>query len=249
MNEDSDSLAYERWIAVAQAGTRSESGDCVRVASRRDGRELFFIADVAGHDARAASVARQIDRCVFDLARSSRPAALLSLLNAMVEERWPSDVFVCAVCFALDARTGEGSIACAGQLPPVVKGARRCRAIDVEGEPPLGIVPGYGYGEEPFTLAPGELLVAATDGVTDPLATRNDLLGLSALARLVEWAPPDPNQLCATLLRAAQRAGIQDDATVLAVAPGLRAPSVPGIADWRSGPRFERGDRAALALC
>jgi serine phosphatase RsbU (regulator of sigma subunit) len=245
MNDDADSLAYERWIAVAQAGGRRDSGDCVRVVSRRDGRELFFIADVAGHDARAARVARQLDRCVFDLARSSRPAALLSILNAVVEERWPSDVFVCAVCFALDTRTGEGSIASAGQLPPVVKGAARCRAIDVEGEPPLGIVPGYGYAEEPFRLAPGELLVAVTDGVTDPLASRNDLLGLSALARLVEWAPPDPNQLCATVLRAARRAGIQDDATVLAVAPALRAPALAAIAAIGTRGRVERPRLAA----
>ena len=209
---------------MAQADAPSESGDCVHMVSRNDGRELFFLADVAGHDARAARVAGELGGCVLDLARQERPGSLLSILNATLAGGWPPDLFVCAVCFWLDPQSGEGAIAAAGQLPPIVKHASSSRPVEVNAEPPLGVVGGHSYAERAFELAAGDVLVAVTDGVTDPLASGQDLLGLSALARLVDEAPADPGAVCATLLRAARRAGIHDDATVLAVAPALRVP-------------------------
>jgi hypothetical protein len=86
-------------------------------------------------------------------------------------------------------------------------------------------------------LAAGDVLVAVTDGVTDPLATRSDLLGLSALSRLVDRAPPEPVRVCASLPRAVRRTGPADDATVVAVAPGQRAVA-PRVSAVRSGARL-----------
>jgi serine phosphatase RsbU (regulator of sigma subunit) len=222
------SLACD-WIAIAQAGA-GPNGDCARVVARADGQALFFVGDVAGHDARAARLAREIDDRVLDLARTTRPGALLTILNAALEASWPCDAFVSAVCFSFDPLTGEGSIATAGQFPPIVKGASSSRAIDVEGGPPLGVLSRHSYAELPFSLAFGDVLVAVTDGITDPLATRVDLLGLATLARLVDGAAPDPADVCASLLRAARRSGLHDDATVVAVAPRLGQVTVSAYA-------------------
>jgi serine phosphatase RsbU (regulator of sigma subunit) len=214
-----NSLACERWIAIAQADAPERSGDCAQVVSRWDGRALFFVGDVAGHDARAALLARQIDARVCDLAGRTGPGALLTALNGAVAASWPPDLFVSAVCFSLDPVTGAGTIAVAGQLPPIVKGLLSSAPVDVQGGPPLGVVAAHVYVERGIDLAAHELLVAVTDGVTDPLATRQDLLGLSALAQIVDHAPPDPTGVCAALLRAARRAGLHDNATVVAAAP------------------------------
>jgi serine phosphatase RsbU (regulator of sigma subunit) len=223
-----DSLAFDAWIAIEQKEYTGGGGDCVRVVSQPDGLILFFVGDVAGHDARAAELARELDSLVLNLAGGAAPGQLLSILNVTIDARWPSDVFVCAVCFTIDPLTGEGSIAAAGQLPPVVKGASSAFPVDVKGGPPLGVMAVPGYAERPFKLGAGEILVAVTDGVTDPVAAERDLLGISALGDLIDGAPSDPTDVCAALLQAARRAGLRDDATVVAVAPSMRAiaPSV-----------------------
>jgi serine phosphatase RsbU (regulator of sigma subunit) len=222
MRLTSDSVGCEGWIAIEQAEVAPGSGDCVHVVTRVDGSVVFFLADVAGHDARAAQFARALDALVSELAATVDPGALLGALNENIRY-WPPDLFVSAVCFSLDPATGNGSIAVAGQLPPVVKGFASTRTVGVQGGPPLGVFGGQVYVEQQFEVAAGELLVATTDGVTDPLAACTDLLGVASLSRILEEGPAEPADACATLLSAARRAGLWDDATVLAVAPARHA--------------------------
>jgi hypothetical protein len=210
-------LGRERWITIGQVADSAGRGDCARMVWRDDGRALFFIGDVAGHDGRAAELAAQLDDLVAELAAVVAPAELLTRLNAAIEACWPADVFVCATCFVLDPKTGRGTVAAAGQLPPVIRGASSCRALDVDAGPALGLIAKPRYAERDFTLGAGEILVAVTDGVTDPLATRSDPLGLGALARLVDGAPLAPSDLCSFLINITRRRGGDDDATVVTV--------------------------------
>ena len=215
------SFADEQWAAFVQASPRGGSGDCARIVPRRDGRALFFIGDVAGHDPRAVALAGDLDARISHLARWASPGALLEELNTAVEAGWPSDTFVSAICFLLDPLTGRGIIAVAGQVPPVIKSDSGCRTVEVSTAPALGLVADQGYPERAFMLEAGDVLVAVTDGITDPFATGGDLLGLGELARLLHGSPIDPAAICASLLGATRRCGLQDDATVLAVAPRL----------------------------
>lgn len=229
MDLTTQSLAFDRSIAIARGDYADESGDCARIVSRPDGQALFFLGDVAGHDARAARLARELGGWVSELARSAAPGRLLTMLNRALAVDWPLDVFVSAVCFSFDASTGHGSIAAAGQLAPIVKSARSSWPIPVDAGPPLGVLATHGYDQQAFVLAPGEVLVAVTDGVTDPLASANDLLGLSNLARVVERASPEPAKMCASLLGAVRRAGLRDDATVLALASPVQPTGIPAF--------------------
>lgn len=214
-----DSFACENWIAIQQVEVAPGSGDCVHAVTRADGKALFLLADVAGHDPKAARFARVLDVVVCELAGAMDPGALLTTLNRAIEAYWPSNLFVTAVCFSLDPDNGRGTIAAAGHLPPVVKGSSSTRPVKVNGGPPLGVFADYIYEQLPFEITAGELLVATTDGVTDPLGTRNDVLGLSHLSRIVAEAPFDPADACTALLRPIREAKLCDDATVLAIAP------------------------------
>ena len=210
---------HQQQIAIGRASVHSSSGDCARVFSRSDGIALCFLGDVTGHGPQAALLARDLETRVSQLAARMSPGALLSSLNDALEAQWPAELFVSAVCFSFDFLTGAGTIALAGQMPPVVRSHSSSTPLDGHAGPALGILPGQIYQESEFVLGVGDLLVAVTDGVTDPLATHRDLLGLAALARLVDGAPSDPHEVCASLLGAAERFGIRDDATVLAVTP------------------------------
>lgn len=233
-----DSLC-DHWIAIRQRSFGGDGGDCVRVVSQRGALLLFFVGDVAGHDARAAQLAHDLDTLVLRLAPASRPGLLLSTLNAIVEAEWPPDAFVCAVCFALDPLTGEAWIATAGQLPPIVKSSSSALRVEVHGGPPLGMVAAHRYAENAFKLARDEILVAVTDGITDLLAEGSDPLGIAALGDLVVRTSPDPTDVCTALMDAARDIGLRDDATVLAIAPALRdlpVSAFPGLGDpWLTG--------------
>jgi serine phosphatase RsbU (regulator of sigma subunit) len=204
---------------IGRANDNHRGGDCARVFFRREDAVMCFLGDVTGHDERAASLARELEMLVSSRADRTTPGVLLSRLNADLESAWRSDVFVSAVCFSFDSRSGRGSVAVAGQLPPLVRTARTTSAIDVIVGPPLGILADQRYRESEFGLRTGDLLVAVTDGITDPLASDLDLLGTAALAELVARTPPEPDEICSSLLGAAGRSGLCDDATVLAIAP------------------------------
>jgi serine phosphatase RsbU (regulator of sigma subunit) len=222
MDHSANRCRRESRFAIGRANGDLPSGDCARVFLRREGGALCFLGDVSGHDASAARLARELEARVSAIADWMAPGALLSRVNAELEAVWPPDLFVSAVCFSFHSRTGRGTIALAGQLPPVVKSRWSASVLDVTAGPPLGVLAGERYPENEFGLGLGELLVAVTDGIADPLASDVDLLGMMALARLIERTPADPDEVCASLLRAAGRSGLRDDATVLAIAPVQR---------------------------
>lgn len=203
-------------VTIAHATTPRFSGDCAHVSYRPDGTLVALLADVAGHGPTVAALARDLERRVARMAGATSCAELLTRLNTWVESAWPADVFVTAVCLALDPATGDGTVALAGQLPPIVKHATGARALAVDQGPALGLVSDHRYVGHAFRLNPGELPVALTDGITDPLATSADYLGLSAAVRVIDEAAPQPLDICSSLLEAAGTRGLHDDATVLA---------------------------------
>ena len=214
-------------IAVGHANQDQPGGDCARVFRRPNGEVLCFLGDVSGHDEQATRLAWQLGSFVSARAAMT-PGPMLSLLNAELHATWSDHLFVSAICLSFDARTGRGRMAVAGQLPPIIKTPWDASVLDVTAGPPLGVLTHERYREWDFGLSAGELLVAVTDGVTDPLASHRDLLGMAALARLVSHAPADPHEVCASLLRAVEPLARRDDATVLAIgAAGNWAPAHP----------------------
>lgn len=205
-------------VAIARARPSASSGDCARVASGRGGETVCFLGDVAGHGPQAAALARDLEARVARLVGILPCGALLSALNSALETCWPTDRFVSAVCFSYDAWTGHGSVAVAGQLPPLIKRIASTCPLDVLAGPALGLLPRQRYRQSEFFLAPGDILVAVTDGVTDALATSRDVLGVDGAARVVDRAAAEPNDICASLLEAAGAQGFRDDATIVVAA-------------------------------
>jgi serine phosphatase RsbU (regulator of sigma subunit) len=157
------------------------------------------------------------------------PGALLAKLNAALEAAWPSDLFVSAVCLVIDPQRGRATIALAGQMPPLVRNPSSTRWLRMEAGPALGILAEQRYPERDIVLGARDLLVVVTDGVTDPLASDMDLLGLAAMARIVHRASSDPNDICASLLGSHGRSRPADDATVLTVAPAIFRRLAPAV--------------------
>lgn len=166
------------------------SGDFVDYFRIGDGHFVFYIADVSGHGASSALITVILKNFSRRLRREylpsmlKRPGEMLATLNReLLDQNLGKHVamFIGVVDLKADAVT----YANAGHFPHAIHaGGRRARRLECSGKP-VGLFDGveYDVGEAP--LAPGESVVAFSDGVLEVLPERD----LSAKeARLVECA-------------------------------------------------------------
>jgi phosphoserine phosphatase RsbU/P len=203
-------------LASAQWPPPGRSGDIFRVFDHHDGSSTLFFGDVSGNGDDAAPV---VDNLHLILERRwrgpSSARALLAAVNDDLERQIPQDRFVSAIAARIDAAGSTIRVASAGHLGPFVKGRRGgVTRIGRPGGPPLGILPHQSYDETCASLAIGDTVVFATDGVTDRFACAADPSGETGLMeRLRRW----PAGLAGTCRRLLSAAAAGTDATVLAV--------------------------------
>ncbi|MCE9634357.1 MAG: SpoIIE family protein phosphatase [Planctomycetes bacterium] len=135
-----------------------------------DGSLALVVADVSGHNLAAALVqtaARSTIRAQGMTA--SGPALALDGSNrALFDDLTRSDMFLTAWFATVDGRTGRVVHADAGHAPALVYRAASQTVDEVAaGGLPIGIVPDGEFAQGETTLAPGDVLVAYTDGLTE----------------------------------------------------------------------------------
>jgi sigma-B regulation protein RsbU (phosphoserine phosphatase) len=144
--------------------------DFVRVDDQRLG---IAVADVSGKGVPAAivmSLCRSLLRVKAPGCAS--PAEVLRMMNRMLSEDLGEDMFISMLYMVLDTRTRELAVARAGHLPPIVHPGGADAPWLVESR---GIAIGMAdietfdsaLAEKRATLAPGDTVVAYTDGVTE----------------------------------------------------------------------------------
>ncbi len=164
------------------------SGEAGKPAGR--GRRVAaLIGDVCGKGPEAASVtalARHTLRAAA--AYESRPSAVLALLHRALREARDDGRF-CTVAFCdfeVHERGARMTLACGGHPLPLI--LRRSGAVEPIGQ--LGTLLGADVtpvlADVAVELAPGELVVLYTDGVTEVRAGREEIFGHRDLAALLE---------------------------------------------------------------
>ena len=145
-------------------------GDFFDVFRRlRRGRPLsVVIADVTGKGVAAAllmAFARPLIHAAVD--NSIGPADALERTNRVLLER-RSSLFITALCGSLTLSTGRLRVANAGHESPLLVRRDGSPIEPIEGSGPLlGAFAALNLGESVTDLAPGDIAVFYTDGVTD----------------------------------------------------------------------------------
>jgi serine phosphatase RsbU (regulator of sigma subunit) len=195
-------------------------------------RCTLIIADVSGKGPPAALQAAMVQGIVNAVSRTCPELPfLMSTLNACLLNRPAADRFVTAFAAALD-RSGRLRYANAGHPAPLW--IRRNGEVVELGQsgPLLGVFPRSEYSQASVQLAPGDLLVMYTDGLTEARDWRGRAFGA---ARLLDWArrqnglPPDEVQRDLTLTVQAFCDGCrqEDDCSVLVVQySGAKGPTL-----------------------
>lgn len=197
--------------AVEPAG--NVGGDTFDYSLDRDTLHVS-LTDAMGHQEEAALLATLL---VGSLRNSRRSGADLAdqaaRANAALLRHARSDQFVTGQLLRVDLATGAAAVINAGHPLPIRLRDGRVETIELEADPPFGVVPDVDYRVQSITVAAGDRLVFVTDGVLERNAATADVLGLVATTRDLH-----PREVVQEINRAVLRAvggTLRDDATVL----------------------------------
>ncbi len=163
--------------------------DVFRVRGRA-GRVAICIADVTGKGVAAAllmAFTRPLLRAAVDHLRT--PAAALEQTNRILVDERRSALFITALCATVELRRGIVRLANAGHEPPLLVPADGGPISWLEGNAPLlGAFARLDLVERVVPLAPGDLILFYTDGVTDAQAPSGLRFGDQRLIEALESA-------------------------------------------------------------
>jgi GAF domain-containing protein len=210
---------FDAGLVYEPAGGVAGGGDFFGLWRLRSGAVACLVGDVSGKGIEVAAISAMVR--FFVEARTwdtADPAAVLAQTNALLRRRLPGTTFVPAVMAVID---GERLRWCnAGHPPPVLIQAGGERHLS-RGGLPLGVDPESVYETFEAPFGRGDLLFAATDGLTEArregrqfgderlpelLAAHARHVGADELVRLVHseveaWAPALDDDVVVLALR------------------------------------------------
>jgi serine phosphatase RsbU (regulator of sigma subunit) len=183
-------------------------------------RGWFLIADASGKGVEAARHAAFAQYAIRALAADADdPADVIARFNrlfvATIED--PS-IFIVMFLGAFDARSQVLRYCSAGHGTAYVR-----RGTIIETLPPTGPIVGLDaqqtYTTESVPLGIGDIVLLATDGLSEARDTHGELLGEDRIVAILRDAPADPQALCDLLVASADdySGGVQDDMAIVAL--------------------------------
>lgn len=219
-------LAGPRGWCVAAVNRAADhvSGDTYDLVPLPGGATGLAIADVAGKGLPAALLATSLQATLRALgAILADPGALLTAANTALAAATEDEHFATVFLAALDPGGRRLRYASAGHLPPLLLRADGQAVWLMPAGLPLGLASGTTYPVRDVAIAPGDLLVAVTDGVTEAGQGQGCTFGRAGLEAAVRGVHGrDPRAVADAVAAAASAAagGVpDDDLTVLVLAP------------------------------
>ena len=144
---------------------------------------------------------------------------LTTRLNQQLYEITSSEKYATFFCALVNDCSGQLFYTNAGHLPPLLIRNQQAHKLDIHGMV-LGAFPNQSYGHGKFELQQGDLLVAYTDGITEPENEYGEEFGEERLAELLVQNANKPFAELTRLIAAAVRDWSispeqQDDMTLL----------------------------------
>ena len=166
---------------------RAVGGDYYDYIEMPDGRLAIGLGDVAGKGLSAALLMTSFQASLRALSELDlSPADTISRLNRLLCRALPDNRFVTFFYAVLDPATRKLKFVNAGHNPPSVVRADGTRESLGQNGPPLGMFAESTYTMNDLELAPGELLVCYSDGISEAESPKGEEFGEDRLTTLVE---------------------------------------------------------------
>ncbi len=193
-------------------------GDWYDFIALDDGCWGLVLADVSGKGTGAALLMSATRGMLRSLAEAScSPAEVLTKLNRLLADDFPSGKFVTMVYGVLNPVTRTLTYASAGHLRPLLVDHNGARFLDTERGMPLGL--GFGsFSEARVQLPAGSLLVFYSDGMTEAVNAADEEYGPARLEKHVLRPEASTESILDDVRSFAKGAGLRDDATVILIA-------------------------------
>lgn len=163
------------------------SGDYYDYLTLPDGDIALAIGDVSGKGISAAllmAAIQSVMRTQLTESRRTSPAEVVALLNRQLYATTSPEKY-CTFCFGIyNDVTGLLTYTNAGHLPPILVRNGRAGLLEVTGTV-VGAFPAFPYESRQITLDKGDLLVAYTDGITEPENSYGEMFGEERLMEIV----------------------------------------------------------------
>ena len=159
-------------VKAMSLAARTVGGDYYDFLPSANGESMrVVIADVMGKGLPAGLLMSNVQGALRILSEEiESPGLLLARLNKWLCHNVPVTKFISLVCVSLDSRSGQEagvSYTNAGHCPPIlVRGNGIVEKLEPTGGV-LGVHEDFTYEERSLTMAPGDLLLLYTDGVTE----------------------------------------------------------------------------------
>jgi serine phosphatase RsbU (regulator of sigma subunit) len=212
-------------LAVEYAPAAQVGGDLYDYFRLASGRVGVAIGDVSGKGVSGALLmARLTSALRAATAISEHPSAVLEQLNELVLAENDEGMFVTASFAVLDPESGRFEIANAGHLLPIVRHRDgRVGELKLPSGRALGVGAPLESAAAAWTMSSGDLLLFATDGLTEAANERLERFGAPRVVETLRgFAGESARAAIDGLLVEARRfvgaRGFDDDLTLLCVA-------------------------------
>jgi len=179
-------------LAAEWHSAREVAGDFYDVFPLADGRWGIVIADVCDKGAPAAlymALARSLIR--ERAGQMPSPAEALRQVNRALLTQSSADMFVSVFYAILDPTTSTLTYTNAGHNRPIVRRASALAETELllGGGVVIGILDEVRLADATVTLAPGDVLVAYTDGLTEAFNANHEMFGDERLIQIIGAHP------------------------------------------------------------
>jgi phosphoserine phosphatase RsbU/P len=166
---------WDIWLFTRSAN--EVGGDLVDFVRLGESRAAVVLGDVAGKGLRAALLMAKLQATVRALAEDSPSLSdLATRVNRIFCRDSLRNIFASMVYLELAPGSGRVRLVNAGHFPPVIVRAGGVETIP-KGGAALGLTAAAEYREQELELAPGELLCAYSDGVSEAQNIIGDFFG------------------------------------------------------------------------
>jgi phosphoserine phosphatase RsbU/P len=163
-------------------------------------RLAVLLGDVAGKGVAAALLMAKLSADArYCMLTETEPAVAVTKLNTLMIRSGIADRFVTLVAAVLDASNHTVTLVNAGHPSPLIyHRATRSVSDAIKGEVaglPLGVEGGFEYASCQVSLAPGDCILAFTDGITEAVDENNVQLRTTGIYAAVQGQAYSPQTL------------------------------------------------------
>jgi serine phosphatase RsbU (regulator of sigma subunit) len=210
--------ATERLEIYGASVPASEVGGDLMDVCHADGKTGLYVADVTGHGV-SAGVSMSMIKSAIRMKLRDKPelGEMITGLNDVLAETQRPGMLATFAALELHA-DGKARYALAGHLPILhFRAGARALVRLVNEHPPLGLLGGRVYGDDEVEVAPGDLFVILTDGLTEVFDPNEEEFGQARIERIVTQHADRPlREIHDRILAAVRAFGRQtDDQTLL----------------------------------